>query len=128
MNKVKNIKFRLTWKGNGCVNYNGSNVTKTLKKSGVDIPYHEVNGKNVPCENVMFGEANYTIDESGNVVRTPKISATCIRNAILKEAEKSGLFIPPRGRPLPLFHRDLFQPLFVVCSLYDRAGNTRCRR
>ena len=45
MNKVKNIKFRLTWKGNGCVNYNGSNVTKTLKKSGVDIPYHEVNGK-----------------------------------------------------------------------------------
>ena len=55
MNKVKNIKFHLTWKGNGCVNYNGSNVTKTLKKSGVDIPYHEVNGKNVPCENVMFG-------------------------------------------------------------------------
>ena len=91
MNKVKNIKFHLTWKGNGCVNYNGSNVTKALKKSGVDVPYHEVNGKNEPCKNVMFGKANYTIDESGNVVRIPKISATCIRNAILKEAEKSGI-------------------------------------
>lgn len=91
MKKVKNVKFNLTWKGEGCVNYNGSEHSNELYKAGVKCPTHLENGEIKKNANVLFGKSNFykVTDDKGNekVIRVPKVSANCIRNAMFNNVK-----------------------------------------
>jgi hypothetical protein len=71
---IRSILLKLTISGSGIVNFDSADQR---------FLWNRMKSGNVNHENVSFGKANYAI-EGEDVVRYPKISADCLRNAMWK--------------------------------------------